>query len=340
MSAQPELSIIIVNWNSAEYLRRCLSSIFSSECDCGFEVLVIDNGSYDGCGEMLRREFPQVRFLQSPTNLGFAAANNRAFAFSTGRNLLFLNPDTELEPGALQRLLEVLRSAPEAGIVGPRLVGPDLVAQRSCMRAAPTIFNQLLDSSVTRGLFPRTWGFDVVALESQAPVAAQVVPGTCLMVRRDVFAAAGLFNPAYFMYAEDVDLCCRARKLGWKTYYLHDAVVIHHGGCSSRVQADSVFSAVLMRESVRKYLAAQRGRAYAAGYGAATGVAAICRLLVCSGLCLLAGHENRRRWRTAANKWTRVLRWSLGLESWAGAMGADSPRATRPASFQRTVSSQ
>ncbi|HKW68070.1 MAG TPA: glycosyltransferase family 2 protein, partial [Terriglobales bacterium] len=222
MSA-PQLSIIIVNWNSAEYLHRCLASIFSTCRGLNFEVLVADNGSYDDCGQMLAQCFPQVHFLQFPKNLGFAAANNLAFAFSTGRNLLFLNPDTELVGEALRYMLDALAAAPDAGIVGPRLLAPDFSPQWNCMRCVPTILNQLLDSSFSRRMFPGWWGFNVLVRESHTPASVQVVPGTCLLVRRDVFVQAGLFNRAFFMYVEDVDLCCQARKLGWKTYYVHDA---------------------------------------------------------------------------------------------------------------------
>ncbi|HEX6908447.1 MAG TPA: glycosyltransferase family 2 protein [Terriglobales bacterium] len=323
--SRPELSIIIVNWNSTEYLRACLTSIFSAQGDVNLEVLVVDNGSYDSCGEMLRQHFPQARFLQSPKNLGFAGASNLAFAFSAGRNLLFLNPDTEVVGEGLQRMLDVLAGTTDAGIVGPRLVASDYRTQWNCMRRVPTILNQLLDASFTRGMFPSWWGLDVVRRESQEPLAAEVVPGTCLMVRRNVFLESGRFNPAYFMYAEDVDLCCRARNLGWKSYYLHDAVVIHHGARSSRLQSDDAFSAVLMRESVWKFLRASRGRAYCAVYGATTALAAACRLLACGGLWLTGSHERRLLWRTAARKWTRVLRWSLGLEGWTRTLGASHP---------------
>lgn len=110
-----------------------------------------------------------------------------------------------------------------------------------------------------------------MARKLHEPVAVEVVPGTCLMVRREVFSQAGLFNPAYFMYAEDVELCCQARRLGWQTYYLHDAMVIHGGARSSQLQEDDAFAAILMRESVWKFLAASRGRLYAALYRVATG---------------------------------------------------------------------
>lgn len=323
-----ELSIIIVNWNSAEYLHRCLGSIFSNDRGLNFEVLVADNGSYDGCAEMLTQCFPEVHFLQLPKNLGFAAANNLAFAFSTGRNLLFLNPDTEVVGEALRRMLDALAGTPDAGIVGPRLVAPDFSPQWNCMRCVPTILNQLLDSSVSRRMFPGWWGFDVVAAESHEPIAAQVVPGTCLMVRRDVFAQAGHFNRAYFMYVEDVDLCCQARKLGWRTYYLHDAVLIHHGAASSRRQEYSAFSAVLMRESVTKFLSATRSCIYASAYRAATGLAALCRLLLGGAVWLAADRAQRPQWRAATTKWLRVLRWSLGLEPWARVPGATETRLT------------
>ncbi len=330
MTGPIELSIVIVNWNSAEYLRACLSGIFSGQREFNLEVLVVDNGSYDGCGELVRQEFPQARFLQSPKNLGFAAANNLAFAFSLGRNLLFLNPDTELVGDSLRLMLDVLADRADAGIVGPRLVNPDLSPQWNCMRCVPTILNQLLDTSFSRAIFPRWWGLEAVARELHQPVAVEVVPGTCLMVRREVFAQAGLFNPAYFMYAEDVDLCCQAHKLGWKTYYVPGAVVIHRGARSSQLQEDSAFSAILMRESVRKFLSASRGRLYAALYRAATSLVAICRLLACGGLWLTARRDRRGWWRIAAKKWTRVLRWSLGWEEWASKMGKPPPQGVTP----------
>jgi GT2 family glycosyltransferase len=135
---------------------------------------------------------------------------------------------------------------------------------------------------------------------------------------------------------EDVDLCCQAQKLGWKNYYLHDAVVLHHGAASSRRQEYSAFSAVLMRESVTKFLSSTRGRFYAGIYCAATGLAALGRLLLGSAVWLVAGRIQRPQWRAVTTKWVRVLRWSLGLEPWARALSATETRpmpsiASRPA---------
>src|ERR1700722_14935662 len=145
-----ELSVIIVNWNSVDLLRKCLLSVLMNPLNCDLEVLVIDNASYDGCAEMVSKEFPSVTFLQAEQNMGFAAGNNRAFRRSTGRIVLFLNPDTELVGDALHTMLVALKSSKDAGVVGPKLVNPDLSAQINCMRAFPTILNQFFDSSLTR----------------------------------------------------------------------------------------------------------------------------------------------------------------------------------------------
>src|SRR5262245_12343792 len=113
ISEHPDLSVIIVNWNSRDYLRRCLQTVFA-ETGLTLQVLVIDNASYDGSREMVAAEFPQVHFIQSQTNAGFACANNAAAASAMARNLLFLNPDTEAHPGALLRMARFLDANPKA----------------------------------------------------------------------------------------------------------------------------------------------------------------------------------------------------------------------------------
>ena len=121
----PDLSILIVNWNSVAFLRACLESIHANTKDIQFEVVVVDNASHDGCEQMLATEFGSIRFIQSGSNLGFARANNLAFQASSGRNVLFLNPDTEVIGFALERLVRFLDENPRAGIVGPKLLNSD-----------------------------------------------------------------------------------------------------------------------------------------------------------------------------------------------------------------------
>src|SRR5260370_22558742 len=131
-------SIVIVNWNSTAFLRECLRSIYATATNLEFEVIVIDNASFDGSEMMVRREFPTVEFVQSRKNLGFAGGNNIAFAHSSGRNVLFLNPDTELTGHALTAMCSVLDTLSDAGVVGCKLLNSDLSVQTSCIQAFPT----------------------------------------------------------------------------------------------------------------------------------------------------------------------------------------------------------
>ena len=110
-----DLSIVIINWNSAEYIRKCLGSIFENTEGIDFEVIVIDNGSFDSCGQIVQSEFPSVRFFQSNENLGFAKANNYGSEKATGEYFLFLNPDTEIIGGAIVGMLSAIKRLPNAG---------------------------------------------------------------------------------------------------------------------------------------------------------------------------------------------------------------------------------
>src|SRR5579864_4649508 len=154
MDHESEVSIVIVNWKAAQVLRQCLASIYRSTCEARFEIVVVDNASFDGCGEMLRTEFPRVVFLQNKENHGFAAANNLAAQHSTGRYLLFLNPDTEVTPSAIEKMLTFLQRSPYAGAVGALLLNSDGTVQASCVQSYPSILNQVLDAEWLRKQFP------------------------------------------------------------------------------------------------------------------------------------------------------------------------------------------
>ena len=314
-----DLSIIIVNWNSADYVRRCLRSVYDHTHDLQFEIIVVDNASYDGCGEMLAREFPGVIFIQSDENLGFARANNLGFKKSTGAALLFLNPDTELVGSAINLLLSQLRNLPKAGAVGARLLNTDGTLQTSCVQSLPTILNQALDIELLRRLSPRSrlWGMAPLFSAGNQPSEVEVISGACLLLTRDLFESVGRFSEEYFMYTEDLDLCFKTRRAGFENYYVPAATVIHHGGGSSR-QSNSQFSSVMVRESVGRFLRKTHGRSCAAVYQAAIGASAIFRLLLLALAALvgLAFSKQRQRIFCAFKKWLAILRWSLGLERW------------------------
>ena len=129
-----ELSIIIVNYNTREFLNQCLTSLFESESDIASELIVVDNASVDGSGSMVRKEFPSVVLIENKKNLGFSKANNIGTKAGRGRYFLFLNPDTIVPRGSLERMLNFFKSHPDAGVVGPQLVFPDGSLQLSCRR--------------------------------------------------------------------------------------------------------------------------------------------------------------------------------------------------------------
>jgi GT2 family glycosyltransferase len=325
-----DLSIIIVNWRSAGHTRRCLTSIAANAGDLDHEVIVVDNASNDGCEDMIRNEFPGVKFIQTGKNLGFAGANNLGFAQSRGRSILFLNPDTEIRASALQTLLAALDSLPQAGIVGARLLNSDLSLQTTCVTALPSILNQAIGSAFLRRRFPKwkLWGMQPLFDGSRGPAAVEAISGACMMGRREVIAQVGVFSTDYFMYSEDMDLCLKIVKQNSKIYYVPDAVIVHHSGASSSSRAENHFSSIMLRESLNRFMRLHRGALYAGLYRASIALTALLRMLMLLAVLPLTVIPRYdcvigRPFR----KWLNLFKWSLGLVRWASHR-APSPEST------------
>jgi|SRR5882672_147606 len=313
-----DLSIIIVNWNSKEFVRNCIESIVHNTRDTRYEIVVVDSASFDGCGEMLASQYPQVRFIQSQDNIGFGRANNLGARNARGAVLLLLNPDTEVRSDAIEHLYAHVLALPEAGVIGCRLLNTDGTLQTSCVQPIPTVSNQLLNAALLQRWFPKIhpWISAATFEGTMPPVPVEVISGACMMIRREVFDRIGGFSPDFFMYGEDVDLCYKTRLAGFINYYMRHAEVVHHGGGSTQ-RRHSHFSDVMVRESVYRFLRKSRGRPYCLAYRAALCGAAIVRLTLLA-LFLLPALIWRKdmAWRVATDKWAASLRWGLGLESW------------------------
>jgi GT2 family glycosyltransferase len=311
-----DLSIIIVNWNSRVFLQKCLASILTHTRGIELEIIVIDSASFDGSDRMLREHYPQVRFIQSAGNVGFAAANNRAFQQAAGESVLFLNPDTEVVGPAIATLYGALNSLPNCGIVGSKLLNSDGTVQSSCIQSMPTILNQLLDSELLRTKWPTSglWGMAPLYDPGTDPREVEAISGACLMILRSTFEQVGRFSEDYFMYAEDIDLSYKVRNAGYTNYFVPEATVIHHGGSSSQ-KAESRFSIVMMREANWRFLRKTRGGAYGLGYKLAMCVTALGRLLLL-GLAVPFQTSGRRNASTdpSFRKWLAVLRWGLNRD--------------------------
>lgn len=308
-----DLSIIIINWNSANYLRECLRSIYLYTRDIHFEIIVVDNASYDGCAEMLAREFPNVIFIQSEQNLGFARGNNLAAMHSGGEALLFLNPDTEIKGPALPVLLESIQILPRAGAVGARILNGDGTIQTSCLLPFPTIANQILDAELLRKLAPTAgiWGMKPLYTDDRVPESVEGISGACLMTRRDVFQMVGGFSEDYFMYYEDMDYCLKVKKACLNNYFVPNATVIHYGGKSSGGES-SRSCITMMAESAWKFFRKHRGLHYAELFRIGLAAKAVSRFFLLISAYMIISSESRcRHIKGALSKWVYVLQWCL-----------------------------
>ncbi len=222
-----DLSIIVVSWNAKEFLLKCLRS-FEQATSQSMEVIVVDNASSDGSPEAAQKEFSHVRLLRNHTNLGFAKANNLGARQSAGRYLIFANSDVEILPGCLDSMYGYMENHPAIGMLGPKILNPDLTLQPSC-RKFPGLWNCLCRSVGLDRIFSG------LTFHAHNDVArnVDVLSGCFWMVRRAALPQVGLLDENFFMYAEDIDWCKRFWDAGWEVVYFPAAGVIHYGGASS-----------------------------------------------------------------------------------------------------------
>lgn len=223
------VSVIIVNYNTVDDLRRCLKSLPE------VPTVVVDNASTDGSGAMVQQGFPRVALVQSFVNRGFGRACNEVLPHCTTPYALILNADIEATPGAIERLVEVMDASPGAVACGGKLANPDGSLQPSCSKRL-TLWNVFLEQSGLSKLFPRSRFFGSYFMTwwdhaSTRPV--EQVMGACLMLRRGPDGEFPLFDPRFFLYCEDTELCHRLRARG-DILYVHDAVFRHALGASGR----------------------------------------------------------------------------------------------------------
>jgi GT2 family glycosyltransferase len=256
----PAVSIIVVNWKVRELLRECLRSLRAAAGlpSGDMQVIVVDNASGDGSAEMVAAEFPDVTLIANADNPGFGRANNQALPLCTGRYLLLLNPDTVVLDRAVARLLRHMDERPEVAAMGCRLVNADHSLQRWTGGAFPRGWNVanhylFLDRVLPRALRPPPLYLDH---DAQTDIDVDWVSGACMILRREMLGGK-LFDPAFFMYGEDMELCHRLKTAGHRIVYTPAASIIHYQGASMKQQQGDVLLSSL--KGPRQFYRQMRG---------------------------------------------------------------------------------
>jgi GT2 family glycosyltransferase len=257
----PDLSICLVNWNTCGMLRDCLKSIFQSKEELKIEIFVIDNASEDGSADMVKTEFPNVTLIENDENRGFAQANNQGIEKAAGRHVLLLNPDTIILEHALSEMTRFLDENPRAGAVAARLLNTDRSLQYS-LRHFPNFLTPFTENTNLADIPGIHWYSKKSRLMRWSHETIREVEqpaGAALMIKRGCIETLGSLNSCYHMFFEDVDICYRIRKNGWKIYYLPGARIIHHGGQSVKKRTDM---GMQFYRSLIKFFRLHRGRAW------------------------------------------------------------------------------
>jgi len=233
--ASLKLSIVIVSYNTLQLLRQCMDSILLNPPSWTFEIIVVDNASSDGSADYLS-ERPGIKCILNTSNEGFGKANNRGIDASQGEFILFLNSDTLVTAGALDKLVGFMDKNPAAGIIGPKLVNADGKLIQMSWDFRPTIFSEVLRKFLSpESIRRRRFLLRVIAWLQRKDRAVPVVNGSCMMFRKVVFEKTGPFDEKMFLYFEEPDLCIRANRAGWQVYFCPSVEIIHlHGQSMSQ----------------------------------------------------------------------------------------------------------
>lgn len=248
-----DLSIVIVSYNTAAMTLAALKSVYDQTTDTSFEIIVVDNASADGSAAAITNAFPNVQLIASPENLGFARANNLAVAQARGRYVLLLNPDTLITNGAIDKLMAFSSARPDAKIWGGRTVFADGSLNPASCWGRMTVWNLFCRASGLTALFSRSaWAngetFGAWHRDSERPV--DIVSGCFLLIERDFWRTLGGFDPAFFMYGEEADLCLRARILGARPMITPTAEIVHYGAASDTVRTDKMIKLLAAKMSL------------------------------------------------------------------------------------------
>lgn len=231
-----KLSIVIVNYNSKSLLEQCLDSVKKAITNIDAEIIVVDNNSTDGSKDYLPENLTSTGLIFNKVNLGFAKACNQGFKISSGKYVLFLNPDTVLSATCLVDCISFFESHADAGAAGVRMLDRNGIFLKESKRGIPSVSTSFYKLFGLTAIFPGSKTFAKyyqAHLPEKESNPVEVLSGAFMMIRREVFEKAGGFDEGFFMYGEDIDLSIRIKQLGYKNYYLGKIYVTHLKGGST-----------------------------------------------------------------------------------------------------------
>jgi N-acetylglucosaminyl-diphospho-decaprenol L-rhamnosyltransferase len=305
-SERPDLTVVVVNYNTAHLLDRMFSALEAGRATLNLQVIVVDNASRDGSLEVLRDRYPGVELIENTNNVGFARANNQAVPLMRGRYVLLLNTDAFVSPDTLPKTVSFMDEHPRCGVLGVKLVGADGSLQPSC-RYFPTPCNTFLASTGLKRFFPGVRLVDDGSWDHASERVCDWVPGCFYLVRREVIDRIGLFDPRYFLYFEEVDHCQAVHKAGWCVMCYPFTNVVHIGGESANSEGSLTHAgrqiSALQIESELLYFRKHYGLSGVLAAGVLSSLADF--ISACSGL---VRHRDLARATTALRHASTILK--------------------------------
>lgn len=232
-----DLSVIIVNYNVKEFLQNLLNSIEKASVNISKEIIVVDNASDDGSVEFLKDKFSSVKLIENKTNVGFGKANNKALKLAKGKFILLINPDAIVSEDTFDKMISFFGNTPSAGLAGCKILNPDGTLQLACRRSFPGPWTSFCKVTGLSSLFPKSKLFaryNLTYLDIEQTNEVDAISGSFMMMRKEVYDKVGGFDEKFFMYGEDLDLCYRIQKTGYKVFYVHTTQIIHYKGESTK----------------------------------------------------------------------------------------------------------
>ncbi|MCF8241117.1 MAG: glycosyltransferase [Melioribacteraceae bacterium] len=254
-----DLSIIIVNYNVKEFLQNLFASIEKAAQNLSHEIIVVDNASDDGSRELLDEKYPDVKLIANKKNVGFGVANNQGLEIAKGKYILLINPDTIVKEDTFTSLIKFFENNPDAGMAGCKVLNPDGTLQLACRRSFPGPWVSFTKVAGLSKIFPKSKLFaqyNLTYLDENQSYEVDAISGAFMMMRKETYEKVGGFDPQFFMYGEDLDLCYRIKSAGFKVYYVHETEIIHYKGESTKrssIDETKVFYDAMMI-FVRKHL--------------------------------------------------------------------------------------